>query len=646
MFSKLFRTNTSKSSSQQQLSSSTSTTSSTLSSYKLNPSSSNTKLSATSFNNAGLYDRPPIYSVSTISSCFQQQSSNDDILPSLLGLDSPRPSPSASTSPTTMSASSISPSSSTSSSSAASTSPHGGHSSQLSTANRMSFGGFDSSSIKRQLDKKQSITSSLSTSSAGSSSNKFDTNSIKQIYIAPHCIRYTNSTLDDTIYRIDEESLNEIAAEILESDNTPPKLQIVFYNSQYFAINNSHLQVYKQLQMCGLITHVQADVLSVETIPYALRQHLLQTPYELSHHHNGSGSTVNSNDDDDDGDECTDGEEDDTLSLQHRRNVVLEEAYGGNPRSNSCSYPAASAIDILSAENLSMLEKEMLVDETYEFGACENCAESEDDDCEQQPNGGELKTRRDSGQSSSLYNKRRHLLAKSANSSRHLSNLSEINEEEYYENERDGLSRRHHPDYYEKDDEEETDEDEQQEEDGDEDDEDDDDEEVASNMRDQDEDAGSFYDDEEEADDYCESGGIFHQQQPPRGAMISSISQQVNTSFKLNLPKKAIERLAAAKAAALKTAPIKSSKIIEKLQEQNGVVESEYFTEGNGEVDGGEEDKKSPTRIAKTKNSKSYSAVDNPQPPSQPQLPSKTRRIEQLELACESPESENLISSN
>ncbi len=66
--------------------------------------------------------------------------------------------------------------------------------------------------------------------------------------------------MDDTIYRIDDESLNEIAVEILESDNMPPKLQIVYYLGNYYSINNSHLQIYKQLQLSGLITHVQADV--------------------------------------------------------------------------------------------------------------------------------------------------------------------------------------------------------------------------------------------------------------------------------------------------------------------------------------------------------------------------------------------------
>lgn len=82
-----------------------------------------------------------------------------------------------------------------------------------------------------------------SSQASRSSGPKFNTPNVQQIYIAPHCIRYTNSTLDDTVYRIDDESLNEIASEILEAESVPPKLQIVFYANRYYAINNSHLQV-------------------------------------------------------------------------------------------------------------------------------------------------------------------------------------------------------------------------------------------------------------------------------------------------------------------------------------------------------------------------------------------------------------------
>lgn len=85
--------------------------------------------------------------------------------------------------------------------------------------------------------------SPTATATAPGSGLKFNSPNVQQIYIAPHCIRYTNSTLDDTIYRIDDESLAEIASEILEAESVPPKLQIVLYGNRYYAINNSHLQV-------------------------------------------------------------------------------------------------------------------------------------------------------------------------------------------------------------------------------------------------------------------------------------------------------------------------------------------------------------------------------------------------------------------
>ena len=178
----------------------------------------------------------------------------------------------------------------------------------------------------------------------------------RQIYIAPHCIRYSNSTLDDTIYRIDDDSLNEIAAEILESENLPPKLQIVHYDGHYFAINNSHLQIYKQLQLSGLITHVQADLISTEAIPFALRQHLLQIPPQFEK-----------------GYEITD--EDDSEELETTINI------NGDSSENSVELideDDQQSVDIIMPS--SILDKNILVDETYEFGVCDNCLESDEQD--------------------------------------------------------------------------------------------------------------------------------------------------------------------------------------------------------------------------------------------------------------------------
>jgi hypothetical protein len=193
-----------------------------------------------------------------------------------------------------------------------------------------------------------------------SSGKNYNDSQTRQIYIAPHCIRYTNSTLDDTIYRIDDESLNEIAAEILDSENMPPKLQIVFYDNTYFAINNSHLQIYKQLHLCGLITHVQADLISVEAIPVRLRDHLLQTPSHLL-----ELDTLHSD-----------------LMMPTDEEVLDEQKFEGIKRNgaNSSSTSSANALDSASDNETNQsfnTNTSKLVDETYEFGECENCIESD-----------------------------------------------------------------------------------------------------------------------------------------------------------------------------------------------------------------------------------------------------------------------------
>lgn len=213
---------------------------------------------------------------------------------------------------------------------------------------------------------------------------KYDDNNTKQIYIAPHCIRYSNSTLDDTIYRIDDESLNEIAAEILESENMPPKLQIVYYDNNYFAINNSNLQIYKQLQLSGLITHVQADLISVEAIPYALREFLLQNPVHLLNNY--------SNEITDDEYHETQGNLDDNMSSSRDTNQSRTSS-GVNNESNFDNSSEINQIqdnddsnneyspDIIYTQDI-FDENHIYVDEIYEFGACENCVDSGEDDGE------------------------------------------------------------------------------------------------------------------------------------------------------------------------------------------------------------------------------------------------------------------------
>jgi hypothetical protein len=160
-----------------------------------------------------------------------------------------------------------------------------------------------------------------------------------QIYIAPHCVRYTNSTLDtDTPCRLSPSTLDTMAAQILSSAQTPPKLQIVFQYPHYYAINNSHLQIYRQLQVSGLITHVQADIISINAIPLAIRQNLLEMPLQ-------------------------DPIEEELL----KSSIDTQKSQGQN------------IADVLTTECIEKFRREKLVDETYEFGQCENCVEDSSD---------------------------------------------------------------------------------------------------------------------------------------------------------------------------------------------------------------------------------------------------------------------------
>jgi hypothetical protein len=325
--------------------------------------SSDSLKSSSSNQNVKTYPhRPPIYNpVPTISSCFQQQSSiaSDSLLANYYNntdtTKSNHHTPRQIQMSKSSSGSSISPSSTRS------------VNSRITSNSKVTS--------KNNLNPNSTI---AATPPPLSTSNLKNT---EQIYIAPHCIKYTNSTLDDTIYRIDDESLNEIATEILESESSPPKLQIVFYDNKYFAINNSHLQIYKQMQYVGLITHVQADVISVEAIPLPLRKHLLQTPSNLA-------SSNSDEDEDAEGEEEDEGVNTNNDSFESGKNSRCRKLGG-----TSSSTSSGIISDIITQANVERLSKCMLVDETYEFGLSENCIESDledkDKEDEDDPNYGE-----------------------------------------------------------------------------------------------------------------------------------------------------------------------------------------------------------------------------------------------------------------
>ena len=74
--------------------------------------------------------------------------------------------------------------------------------------------------------------------------------------LSPSTIHFTDSTLGDFQNAIiDETLMNEISRKLIESV-TPPKLQICTHKNQWFALNNSHLLVYRQLERIGLCDSV------------------------------------------------------------------------------------------------------------------------------------------------------------------------------------------------------------------------------------------------------------------------------------------------------------------------------------------------------------------------------------------------------
>ena len=74
--------------------------------------------------------------------------------------------------------------------------------------------------------------------------------------LAPSAIHFTDSSLGDLKYSIiDENLMIDISRKLVESD-CPPKLQICTHQNQWFALNNSHLLVYRQLERIGLCDSV------------------------------------------------------------------------------------------------------------------------------------------------------------------------------------------------------------------------------------------------------------------------------------------------------------------------------------------------------------------------------------------------------
>jgi hypothetical protein len=74
----------------------------------------------------------------------------------------------------------------------------------------------------------------------------------RSLTLAPSNIHFTSTSLGDLKNSIiDQKLMIEISTKLMDSD-CPPKLQICTHNNQWFALNNSHLLVYRQLERIGL----------------------------------------------------------------------------------------------------------------------------------------------------------------------------------------------------------------------------------------------------------------------------------------------------------------------------------------------------------------------------------------------------------
>ncbi|CAF1035177.1 unnamed protein product [Rotaria sordida] len=96
----------------------------------------------------------------------------------------------------------------------------------------------------------------------------------RTLSLAPSSINFTDSSLGDLKHStIDEKLMIDVSTKLMES-MSPPKLQICAHNNQWFALNNSHLLVYRQLERIGLCDTVVCDIIRSQDIPIGIRETL------------------------------------------------------------------------------------------------------------------------------------------------------------------------------------------------------------------------------------------------------------------------------------------------------------------------------------------------------------------------------------
>ncbi|UJR21807.1 hypothetical protein I4U23_024885 [Adineta vaga] len=101
-----------------------------------------------------------------------------------------------------------------------------------------------------------------------------NTSHTQTLTLAPSIINFTDTSLGDLKHSvIDEQLMIDISTKLIESVS-PPKLQVCAHNNQWFALNNSHLLVYRQLERIGLCDTVVCDIIRSQDVPIGIRQTL------------------------------------------------------------------------------------------------------------------------------------------------------------------------------------------------------------------------------------------------------------------------------------------------------------------------------------------------------------------------------------
>ncbi|CAF3791877.1 unnamed protein product [Rotaria sp. Silwood1] len=104
-----------------------------------------------------------------------------------------------------------------------------------------------------------------------SSTNSYHT---RRLSLPPSSINFTHSSLGDLKHSIiDEKLMIDVSTKLMDSIS-PPKLQICAHNNQWYALNNSHLLVYRQLERIGLCDTVVCDIIRSQDVPIGIRETL------------------------------------------------------------------------------------------------------------------------------------------------------------------------------------------------------------------------------------------------------------------------------------------------------------------------------------------------------------------------------------